>query len=175
MTKTLGKIALLALAALALTAADARAFEALANVVSVTPNREIVNQPYQTCSTDYQQSTTPVPPPPTQDHSVAGAIVGGVVGGLIGSQFGAGNGRVAMAAVGAGVGAIAGDRAGSQNPAPPTYATTITPVQQCRQTDHFDVRTTYTVVYEFDGQRFSTKLPYDPGNQLRVNVSVTPK
>jgi uncharacterized protein YcfJ len=174
MKKTPGKKALLALAALALTAADARAFDAVANVVSVTPNREIVNEPYQSCSTEYHQSTTVVPPPPGQDHSVVGAIVGGVAGGLIGSQFGAGNGRVAMAAVGAGVGAIAGDRVGSQSPAP-TYATTTTPVQQCRQTDHFDVRTTYTVVYEYQGQRFSTKLPYDPGNQLRVNVSVTPK
>jgi hypothetical protein len=30
------------------------------------------------------------------------------------------------------------------------------------------------VNYEFDGQRFSTKLPYDPGKELRVNVSVVP-
>jgi hypothetical protein len=55
--------------------------EAIANVQSVTPTREIVNVPYQSCSTEYQQSVVAVPPPPPQDHSVGGAIVGGVAGG----------------------------------------------------------------------------------------------
>ena len=47
--------------------------------------------------------------------------------------------------------------------------------QVCHQADHYDMRTMYTVVYEYQGQRFSAKLPYDPGPELRVNVSVTPK
>ena len=47
--------------------------------------------------------------------------------------------------------------------------------QTCHQVDHFDVRTLYTVVYEYQGQRFSAKLPYDPGPELKVNVSVEPK
>jgi uncharacterized protein YcfJ len=167
--------ALMAFAALWLTAVEAQAYEAIANVESVTPTQEIVNVPYQSCSTEYQQSVVTVPPPP-QDHSVGGAIIGGVAGGLIGSLFGHGNGKVAMAAVGAGAGAIAGDRIGSQaSSSGPTYTTTATPVERCRQVDHYDVRTVYTVVYELQGQRYSTKLPYNPGSQLRVNVSVTPK
>jgi hypothetical protein len=32
----------------------------------------------------------------------------------------------------------------------------------------------YTVIYEYQGQRFSAKLPYDPGPELKVNVSVEP-
>jgi len=169
------KTMLVAFAALSLTAVEAQAYEAIANVESITPTREIVNVPYQSCSTEYQQSVVAVPPP--QDHSVGGAIVGGVAGGLIGSLFGHGNGKVAMAAVGAGAGAIAGDRIGSHQAASsgPTYSTTTTPVERCRQVDHYDVRTVYTVVYELQGQRYTTKLPYNPGSQLRVNVSVAPK
>lgn len=176
MNTTSMKTSLVAFAALSLTAVEARAYEAIANVESVTPTREIVNAPYQSCSTEYQQNVVPVAPPPAQDHSVVGAIIGGVAGGLIGSRFGEGNGQVAMAAVGAGAGAIAGDRVGSQaSNSGPTYATTTTPVERCHQVDHYDVRTVYTVVYEYQGQRYSTKLPYNPGSQLRVNVSVTPQ
>jgi uncharacterized protein YcfJ len=167
----------IALAVLSLlVGANAHAFEAIANVVSVTPINETVNQPTQNCWTEYQQTTTQVAPPP-QEHSVVGAVIGGVAGGLLGSRFGAGNGRVATAAVGAGVGAIAGDRIGAQSQSSgPSAYTTTTPVQRCQQVDHYDTRTTgYMVVYEYDGQRYSTRLPYNPGSQMRVNVSVTPQ
>ena len=84
----------------------ASAFETVVKVISVTPGREIVNEPYQSCAT---------------------------------------NSAVAPAEPG------------------------------CRQADHYDVRVMYTVVYEYQGERFSAKLPYDPGNELKVDVSVTPK
>jgi uncharacterized protein YcfJ len=170
------KLSLVAFTALSLSAVRAHAYEAIATVESVTPTREIINEPYQTCSTEYQQTTVPVAPPPYEDHSVAGAVVGGITGGLIGSLFGHGNGKVAMAAVGAGAGAIAGSRIGGQaGNSGPTYTTATTPVQRCQQVNHYDVRTMYTVVYEFNGQRYSTKLPYNPGSTLRVNVSVVPQ
>jgi uncharacterized protein YcfJ len=94
---------------------------------------------------------------------------------LLGSTIGRGNGRVAAAAVGAGVGAITGDAVANQNSVG-TTTTSQVPVQRCRQVDNLETVTTgYQVTYEFEGQRFSTRLPYNPGNQLRVNVSVTPK
>lgn len=105
------KIASLATAAVViLSCADTYAFETVVKVVSVTPGREIVNEPYQSCPADYE-------------------------------------------------------RAAPNAPAE----------QVCHQADHYDVRVMYTVVYEYQGQRFSAKLPYDPGNELKVNVSVTPK
>jgi uncharacterized protein YcfJ len=77
--------------------------------------------------------------------------------------------------VGAGVGAVTGDAVANRNRADGTVTTTQ-PVQRCRQVDNFQPITTgYNVTYEFDGQRFSTRLPYNPGNQLRVNVAVTPR
>ncbi len=156
---------------LMLTQVEAYAFEAMANVVGVAPITEQVNRPTQQCWTETQQVTQAVP----QQRNYLGAIVGGVAGGLLGSQVGRGNSRVAGAAVGAGVGAVAGDAVANQNRSDNTVTTT-TPVQRCRQVDNFQAVTTgYMVTYECDGQRFSTRLPYNPGNQLRVNVAVTPR
>jgi uncharacterized protein YcfJ len=87
-----------------------------------------------------------------------------------------GTGKVAAAAVGAGLGAIAGDRVSKNHTkSPGEMHTTATPVQRCKMVDHYDVRTHYKVIYEYNGQQFSTKLLYDPGRQMKVNVSVTPK
>jgi uncharacterized protein YcfJ len=156
---------------LALSLSDAQAFEALANVVAVSPLTETINHPTQQCWTETQQVVQTVP----AQHSAAGAIIGGIAGGLLGSTIGRGNGRVAAAAVGAGVGAITGDAVANQN-LNGTTTTSQVPVQRCRQVDNLETVTTgYQVTYEFDGQRFSTKLPYNPGSQLKVNVAVTPK
>jgi uncharacterized protein YcfJ len=155
---------------MALTQIEAHAFEAVANVVGVTPLTEQVNHPTQQCWTETQQISQAAPAP----HSPLGAIIGGVAGGLLGSTIGRGNGRVAAAAVGAGVGAITGDVVANQNSG--STVTTTVPVQRCRQIDSFEtIVTGYQVTYDFDGQRFSARLPYNPGNQLRVNVTVTPR
>lgn len=155
---------------LALAQVNAHAFEALATVVGVTPVTEQVNHPTQQCWTETQQVTQAAPQP----RNPAGAIIGGIAGGLLGSTVGRGNGRVAAAAVGAGVGAITGDAVANQNNG--ATVTSTVPVQRCRQVDNFQAVTTgYQVIYEYDGQRFSTRLPYNPGNQLRVNVAVTPR
>jgi uncharacterized protein YcfJ len=167
----MNKLSIVVASALALVQANAHAFEAVANVVGVSPITEQVNRPTQQCWTEQQQVIQAVP----QEHNYLGAIIGGVAGGLLGSQVGRGNGRIAGAAVGAGVGAVAGDAVANQNRADATV-TTATPVQRCRQVDSFQAVTTgYMVTYEYAGQRFSTRLPYNPGNQLRVNVAVTPR
>jgi len=163
------KLSIAVASVLAVAQVNAHAFEAVANVVGVTPITEQVNRPTQQCWTETQQITQAAP----QQRSFLGAIIGGVAGGLLGAQVGRGNGRIAGAAVGAGVGALAGDAVANQNN---NTMTTTTPVQRCRQVDNFQAVTTgYTVIYEYDGQRFSTRLPYNPGNQLRVNVAVTPR
>lgn len=167
----MNKISIAVTSVLAITQVNAHAFEALANVVAVSPITEQVNHPSQQCWTESQQVTQAVP----QQRNYLGAIIGGVAGGLLGAQVGRGNGQIAGAAVGAGVGAIAGDTVANQNNGSSTVTTT-TPVQRCRQIDNFQAVTTgYIVTYEFDGQRFSTRLPYNPGNQLKVNVAVTPR
>jgi uncharacterized protein YcfJ len=167
----MNKLSIAVASVLAVAQVNAHAFEAVANVVGVSPITEQVNRPTQQCWTEQQQVIQVVP----QERNYLGAIIGGVAGGLLGSQVGRGNGRIAGAAVGAGVGAVAGDTVANQNRSDSTVTTT-TPVQRCRQVDSFQAVTTgYMVTYEYGGQRFSTRLPYNPGNQLRVNVAVTPR
>jgi uncharacterized protein YcfJ len=169
MNKAARNIAVAAASTLALAQADAHAYEAFANVVAVQPITEQVSRPSQQCWTEMQQVTQAAPP-----RNYLGAIIGGVAGGLLGSQFGKGNGRIAGAAVGAGVGAVAGHAIGNRDTG--GAVVTTQPVQRCRQVDHFETVTTgYHVTYEYDGQRFSTRLPYDPGNRLRVDVAVSPR
>ena len=156
---------------LLLAGANAQAFETVARVTNVSPINETVNHPAQKCWTEYQQTTQVTQPP----HDYGGAVAGGIIGGLIGSQFGGGKGKLAATAVGAGIGAVAGDHAANRN-ASADYTTATTPVQRCQTVDNFETRVAgYMVTYEFDNWKFTTKLPYHPGNQLRVNVAVTPK
>lgn len=169
MNKAARSIAVAVASTLTLAQANAHAYEAFANVVAVQPITEQVNHPAQQCWTENQQVSQAAP-----QRNFLGAIIGGVAGGLLGSQVGKGNGRIAAAAVGAGVGAVAGNAVANRN----AGATVVTnqPVQRCQQVDNFETITTgYQVTYEYDNQRFSTRLPYNPGNQLRVNVAVSPR
>ncbi|HWA13833.1 MAG TPA: glycine zipper 2TM domain-containing protein [Burkholderiales bacterium] len=153
--------------ALVLAQGHASAYEAVASVVAAQPITEQVNRPTQQCWTESRQVVQPAP------RNYLGAILGGVAGGLLGAQVGKGNGRVAGAAVGAGVGAIAGHAVANRDAG---AVVTTRPVQRCEQVNNYEtVITGYHVTYEYDGQRFSTRLPYDPGNQLRVNVAVSPR
>ena len=162
---------LIGIAMLALMQVNGYAYEAVARVVSATPITETVNHPTQECWTAPQQTTQYVPQP----YNPAGALIGGLAGGLIGSTVGQGTGKVAAAAGGAVVGAITGDRLANQDAAASTYTTT-TPVQRCQQVDNYQTVTSgYWVTYECNGQLFKTRLPYNPGNELRVNVAVTPR
>ena len=156
--------------ALTLLQTNVYAFEATAIVVDSAPISETINRPTQQCWTETEQVVQSTP----QSHNGVGALIGGVVGGLLGNTVGRGNGRVAGAAVGAGVGAMTGDTIANQNNGAQTSG--AVPVQRCRQVDNLQtVITGYMVTYEYDGQRFSARLPNNPGSQLRVNVAVTPK
>lgn len=169
MNKAARNVAIAVASTLTLAQANAHAYDAYANVVAVQPITEQINRPSQQCWTENQQVTQAAP-----QRNFLGAIIGGVAGGLLGSQVGKGNGRIAGAAVGAGVGAIAGNAVANRD-AGGTIVTNQA-VQRCQQVDSFETVTTgYNVTYEYDGQRFSTRLPYNPGNQLRVNVAVSPR
>lgn len=148
---------------LLLLGANAYAFEAVAKVLNVSPITETISRPTQKCWTETQE-TSKAP------HDYGGAVLGTIIGGVLGSQVGKGTGRVAGAAVGAGVGAMVGDRAANGD----TGATA--PVQRCETDNRYETRVTgYRVTYLYDNWKFTTRMPYDPGPQMRVNVAVTPK
>ncbi len=166
-------VIVLACALGASAAANAADFEDYARVLSVTPQFEQVSTPRQECRTEYEN----VPRhSQRQERSNGGAIIGGIAGGLLGSQVGGGNGRVAAAAAGALTGAIVGDRMDNDNNRDGYTSYESRPVRQCRNVEQWDRRATgYAVTYEYHNRTYTTVMPYDPGNRLRLHVSLTPR
>lgn len=150
----------------AMSIAVAADFDDYARVMSVTPQVEQVNYPQQECHTEYV-------PVQRQQRGVGGSIIGGVAGGILGNQVGGGNGRTVATAAGAIAGAIVGDRLENNNAA---VATEQQPVRQCRTVDNWQSRTNgYAVTYEYHGHTYTSVMPYDPGERMRVRVSVIPR
>lgn len=138
-----------------------------ARVVSSTPVYEEVNTPRNECWTEQVSYEAP------RERSYGGAIVGGIVGGILGNQVGKGTGKTIATAVGAATGAMVGDNVDNK-----AYAggstTRVEDVQRCRTVDEWSRRVVgYDVVYRYDGRSYSTFLPYDPGNKLRLKVNVS--
>jgi uncharacterized protein YcfJ len=111
--------------------------------------------------------------PHISDPAVGGrTLLGGIIGGVIGHQIGSGRGRdaatIAGAVIGSGVGYdSARRRAGTEEQI----------VQRCetRYQNEYEERIDgYRVTYEYNGREFTTRLPYDPGERIRVRVAVAP-
>jgi uncharacterized protein YcfJ len=160
------KLMLSALCLGALPWAQATEFEDYGRVVRVQPQVEQVNHPRQECRTEYVQVQQPA------QRSAGGSIVGGIAGALLGSQIGSGNGRTAAAAAGAIAGAVVGDRVDNQNVQP---GVSEQAVKQCRTVDHWESRTNgYEVTYDYRGRNYTSVMAFDPGQRVRLRVSVEP-
>ena len=150
----------------ALPLTQAADFEDFGRVVRVTPQVEQVNNPRQEC----RNQTVEVQQP--QERSAGGSIIGGIAGALLGSQVGGGNGRIAAAASGAIAGAVVGDRVDNQNNG---SVTSQQQVRQCRTVDHYESRNNgYQVTYDYKGRNYTSIMSYDPGDKVRLRVSVEP-
>lgn len=104
---------------------------------------------------------------PDSNRSATGSIVGGIAGALLGSQVGGGSGRKAATAAGGVAGVLIGDRVA--NPDQPRNEQ----VERCRDVENYrEVIKGYTVTYRYNGRDVTTTLPYQPGNTVRVGVSV---
>ncbi len=107
--------------------------------------------------------------------SAAGTLFGAIVGGVIGHQFGSGRGNDAATVAGTVIGAAIGNDASKKGPR--EQVRYERPVERCattiteREEERIDG---YRVVYRYNGQKYSTRMPYDPGQRLRVRVDVRP-
>lgn len=150
----------------AISVSSAADFDDYARVVSVAPQVEQFNLPQQECKTEYVTTQS-------QARGAGGSIIGGIAGGLLGNQVGGGSGRTAATAAGAIVGAIVGDRMENRDG---EVVAQERPVRHCRMVDHWQTRTNgYAVTYEYHGHTYTSVMPYDPGERVRLNVSVTPR
>lgn len=107
--------------------------------------------------------------------NAAGALVGAVIGGVVGHQFGSGRGNDAATVAGSLIGAAIGNDSSKRRPRETVRYER--PVERCattiveREEERIDG---YRVVYRYQGQRYATRMPYDPGERIRVRVDVRP-
>lgn len=162
MRKNANRRALQALAAAAALLAGSAMATEYGTVVSKTAVYSQVAVPVQQCVQQNQVSRA--------QPSGAGALIGALVGGGAGNLIGHGSGRALATGVGVLAGAITGNNV-EANGAP----TVVTPVQTCHQEQRVENRLVgFDVVYDYNGQRYSTRLASDPGDHVPLNVSVTP-
>jgi uncharacterized protein YcfJ len=155
----------------ALPLAQAAEFEDFGRVTRVEPRVEQVRSPREECKTDYVQ----VPVQQQQQRSAGGSIVGAIAGGIIGNQVGGGSGRAAATAVGAITGAVVGDRIDNNGRQVNQY-TQEQAVRSCRVVDAYETRTTgFDVTYDYRGRSYTSIMARDPGERVRLRVSVEPE
>ena len=146
-----------------------------AQVVSVQPIvRQVrVETPRRECWTEVRYDQ------PQPQRGLAGPmIVGGLIGGGIGHQFGGGDGKRAATLAGALIGtALAHDYAERQRSQYASSQPQGYEVERCdtRIEQTYEERIDgYDVEYEYCGRRYHTRLPYDPGERMRIRVDVSP-
>jgi uncharacterized protein YcfJ len=168
------KLMIAALGLTALPMVQAVEFEDFGRVVRVQPRVEQVRQPRQECRTEYVQA--PVQQY-QQQRGAGGSIVGGLAGALLGNQVGGGTGRVAATAAGAIAGAMVGDRVDNdgRNYNQPQQVQEQA-VRQCRTVESVESRTNgYDVTYDYRGRNYTSVMARDPGQRVRLRVSVEPE
>ena len=143
-------------AALGLAALGVHAQE-VGRVLSSNPVIEQVAVPRQVCS------QMPVVQPQT---SGGGGLLGAIAGGAVGSTIGGGAGTAAAIVAGTALGAIVGNNIEANNQ---RYAQSV---PQCVTETTYENRTVgYDVSYEYAGRQYATRMPYDPGATIMLNVS----
>jgi uncharacterized protein YcfJ len=150
-------------------------FQDTAWVIASTPVYESINEPRRECwdeQVGYENVRSRMPGE-IRDHNVGGAILGGILGGVLGHTIGKGDGRHAATAIGAAAGAVAGDNYGNdgrdyRDESRPRYE------QRCQSIDNWSRKLTgYNVAYRYQSHEYTSFMPYDPGRNVRVNVSVS--
>jgi uncharacterized protein YcfJ len=160
------------------TAPAPTSFQDSARVTRVLPRYERVNIPEEQCRMEIERVEGGYNGAPNQGRSIGGSIIGGIAGAVLGNQIGGGNGRTAATAAGAIGGAMIGDRVGSNVEANQNQAYQGPSERQVRRCTTFnrteDRVAGYDVTYQYQGRSYTTVMPQNPGNNVRVNVSVTP-
>ncbi len=152
-----------------------RAMYDYAKVISSQPivNYVTVKTPVRECWEEMQYYTVDRRP----RHGGGATLVGAILGGVIGHQVGSGRGNDAATVAGTLIGAAVGSEASRQRHAGYGEERIARPIERCetrfqsREEQRIDG---YRVTYRYHGQKYSTVMPYDPGNRIRVRVDVRP-
>ena len=132
-----------------------------------------VTTPVRECWQDTEYYTVDHRPRGTAGRTLMGAIIGGVVG----HQFGSGRGNDAATVAGSLIGAAVANDSARRTAGRYRTEEIARPVERCqtryekREEERIDG---YDVVYRYQGQKYATRMPHDPGPELRIRVDVRP-
>ena len=109
--------------------------------------------------------------------NAGGTLLGAVIGGVIGHQIGSGHGNDAATVAGTLIGAAIGNESARNRHGNAGVEQHSRPVEQCKTTyrEHTEERIdSYRVTYRYNGQKYMTEMPYDPGKKLKIRIDVRP-
>lgn len=152
-----------------------RAMYDYAKVLSSQPiiNYVTVKTPVRECWEEMQYYTVDRRP----RYGSGGTLVGAILGGVIGHQVGSGRGNDAATVAGTLIGAAIGSDASRKRYEGYGEERIARPIERCEtrfQASQEERIDGYRVTYRYHGQKYSTVMPYDPGNRIRVRVDVRP-
>jgi uncharacterized protein YcfJ len=112
---------------------------------------------------------------PFSSRHIGSTLLGGLIGGVLGNQVGHGDGRTVARVAGTVIGGAIGHNV-SRDRQLGEYGNERV-VERCdvRYRDSWEERIDgYDVTYVYAGRQYTTRMPYDPGERVRIRVSVTP-
>jgi uncharacterized protein YcfJ len=130
-----------------------------------SPRRECWDEVREVRSARYRDS-----------HSKGPMILGGIIGGVVGHQIGSGRGNDVATVAGTLIGASIGHDAAARRPSHYSEPREEV-VERCAtryEHDYEERIEGYRVTYQYHGREYTTRMPYDPGERLRVHVDVEP-
>jgi len=122
--------------------------------------RVVIRTPEERCDDVEYRST---------GRTTGGTVIGALVGAALGNQVGKGDGRKAATVAGAVAGGAIGNNIARRRDEAEARGCELVEVE--REEDRV---VGYDVEYMYKGEKYMSRLPYDPGNRLRIRVSVTP-
>ena len=166
-------------------AAFAEPYTDRARVLSVRPITERIPVSREECWNDRQRGYEErrVTRTDTGAPIGPGTVLGAIVGGVAGHPVGRGRGNDAATAAGAVIGGLLGNQVdrdqGNVRPGERYTEVERVPVdrdvQRCRVVEEVrEAAVGFDVRYEYAGRQFTTRMPQDPGRNLRVRVDVQP-
>jgi len=146
-----------------------------ARVLNVSPLRRRIriSEPVRECWDEpVYESNGPLSP-----RHAGSTLLGGIIGGVVGNQIGAGRGRDAARVAGVIIGGAIGNNVSHERQRQQGDYDNERLVERCEvhYRDSWDERIDgYLVTYECGGRDYTTRMPYDPGERVRIRIAVTP-
>jgi len=158
----IGGIAMVVLAAGAVTGYRTMAKPTFAEVVAVKEAKQTITTPQEKCEQVQVYKQAPV----KDEHRATGTLIGGVAGGLLGSTIGGGKGKTVATVAGAAAGAYGGNQVQKNMQEKDVVTSTET---RCKTVNvRSEKLLGYDVTYRLEDKQDTVRMAFNPGKQIPV-------